>query len=116
MSATRTLFSTDEGTFWQCNELRATECNYEPAIGLEEGSSIVQQISVELVEGRPGNTDCLTSWNRLISRYSKKALTRPTDRLPAIQGILSDISKLSGVDSSMGMLDIQLIDGLDWFA
>ena len=116
MSATRTLFFTDEGTFWQCNELRVTECNSEPALGLEEGSSIVQQISVELVEGRPGNTDCLTSWNRLISRYSKKALTRPTDRLPAIQGVLSDISKLSGVNYSMGVLDIQLIDGLDWFA
>jgi hypothetical protein len=118
LSASRTLFLTAEGVFWQCNEAKASECETELTGETEKGYPTLQEISAD-IKSSIGNTVsskivAMSGWLKLLERYSRKVLTVPTYRLPALLGITADISRLSGVKLSMGTLNIHLIEGLDW--
>lgn len=118
LSASRTLFFTEEGVFWQCNEAKASECKTELTGETKKEYPTLQEISAD-IKSSIGNTvpskiAAMSGWLKLSERYSRKVLTVPTDRLPALLGITSDIARLSGVQFGMGTLDIYLIEGLDW--
>jgi hypothetical protein len=121
LSASRTLFFTEEGVFWQCNEAKASECETEFTIvspGLKKGYPSVQEIAAE-IKGSIGDIAssgvvAMSGWSGLMERYSEKILTMPTDRLPTISGIAADIARLSGAEIRMGILNVHLIEGLDW--
>jgi hypothetical protein len=121
MSAFRTLFFTEEGVFWQCNKAKASECESEftnISPGLNKGYPTLREISTD-IKGSVGNavstgTVAVLGWSELLEIYSKKALTMPTDRLPALLGMGIDMARLSGAKFNMGILKIHLIEGLDW--
>ena len=57
MSASRNLFSTEEGVFWQCNEAKASECETEFRIvppEAKKGYLTLQEISADIKSSMGG--------------------------------------------------------------
>ncbi|KAF1365061.1 HET-domain-containing protein, partial [Lizonia empirigonia] len=97
MLSLRTLFCTDNGFFWCCKELAASEF----------------KAKIRLSECKPYDE---RTWMRIVQWYSGKALTVATDRLPAIQGVGSEFARLSGRKYEMGMFKDNVVKELAWQA
>ncbi len=113
MRSSRTLFFTNEGVFWQCNELLNSE--YGP-ISTQDLYRVptTRQICTSIVS-RKDDFPLDDPWVQLLSRYMEKQFTKPTDRLPAITGLGVDIAKACGVEFHMGVLSHTLIVQLAWY-
>ncbi|KAH6615372.1 heterokaryon incompatibility protein-domain-containing protein [Boeremia exigua] len=109
MSASRSLFFTDEGVFWQCNELKTSE------YGLLVKNSMFPDYPTmqELVQSfKGGDEDEL--WTKLVGKFTEKSLTVATDRLPAITGLATNLAGVSGRNHSAGVFEQSIHRELAW--
>ncbi|KAF2138767.1 uncharacterized protein K452DRAFT_276522 [Aplosporella prunicola CBS 121167] len=61
-----------------------------------------------------GAINDLKAWGRVVSAYTKRKLTRPSDRLPALSGLASFIQAATGATYLAGMWRQTLIGSLLW--
>lgn len=124
MLASRVLYWTEVGVFWECNGVRRSE--YSKDYGRYRGSPRFFQLpelinsikasessSVDRAEEQrtPGQNDM---WTQLLEFYSQKALTRVTDKLPAITGLGQELGRLAGREFELGVFKHDLLRELAW--
>ncbi|KAK5459910.1 hypothetical protein LTS15_004039 [Exophiala xenobiotica] len=115
MLASRTLFWTDDGLFWHCSESNASE--YEAKLLYSNRTFPMLHELVESVTGYSRNSRYeQKAWTNVVEEFSQKALTVRTDRLPAIAGLGSEISRLTGQEYMMGVWKHNLVQELAWVA
>lgn len=124
MLASRTLFWTEIGVFWECNELRGSE--YKDKYDEYEGSPTHLQLS-ELVKDIEDHEFLIKkrefeetplcskgSWSILLEDFSAKTLTHMIDKLPAITGLGQELARLTGSEFEMGVFKHNLVQELAW--
>lgn len=55
-----------------------------------------------------------TGWYQLVERYTRCFLTRPTDRLPALSGLVAYIARTTGDSYYAGLWGRAIVEGLPW--
>lgn len=118
MLASRTLFCTTEGLFWQCRQRDLSEFDErEMVISLGRMYPKLDHIARELDQDghRSQRYESKGIWCRLVEQFSQKSLTRPTDRLPAIMGLGKKVAQLTGREYDMGVFTHNLVEELAWF-
>jgi hypothetical protein len=120
--STRVLHYTDDEVFWECLSSSGRESN----MGLQTGK--IDPFSIKDSEGRDfkrilslvknmsddTKSDAMTTWYRLVTQYSRRALTKPTDKFPAIAGIAATIQELSQYTYLAGLWKEDIHRGLLW--
>ncbi|ETS86456.1 hypothetical protein PFICI_00284 [Pestalotiopsis fici W106-1] len=53
-------------------------------------------------------------WGQIIQNYSSRALTNPTDVLPALSGLASEFQRATGDTYVAGLWKMDIIQGLSW--
>ncbi|KAJ4245015.1 hypothetical protein NW762_014221 [Fusarium torreyae] len=90
---------------WTCKERIYCECGSRLNYQREFGQTPLSQIS------KPG--DAFNFWHKVIENYSKRNLTQPGDKLPAISAIASIIQQRIGSDYVAGLwsdnIDLDLL-------
>lgn len=124
MLASRTLFWTEVGVFWECNELRRSE--YKDEYDDFDGSPSHLQLSglVKNIKGHKFLTRkrgyeetplCSKGyWSCLLENFSAKTLTHVKDKLPAITGLGQELARLTGSEFEMGVFKHNLVQELAW--
>ncbi|KAF1930869.1 HET-domain-containing protein [Didymella exigua CBS 183.55] len=112
MLASRKLFWTADGLFWECGELRASE--YGPIeLDLDEFPTLLELAAS--IQGRSSLWQ-RNAWARLVEEYSRKALTVATDRLSAVLGLGRTLSDLTDQKYEMGLWTNNVVRELAWHA
>ncbi|KAJ8110922.1 hypothetical protein OPT61_g6359 [Boeremia exigua] len=112
--AAKTLFWTEEGVFWQCNELMTSI--YGPMEARTQTNYPTLQDIAAKIKDPERHQDNVMAWTALVEKYTHKVLSVSTDRLPAITGLATDLSMLSGVKYSMGVFANNIQQELSWVA
>ncbi|KAF2995832.1 hypothetical protein E8E13_002243 [Curvularia kusanoi] len=114
MLATRTIYWTADGMFWQCEERMDNECSSLvewniPPIRIHE---IVEQMQRYLdpdaypQPGWPGliknNVEGLRLWYEVVEDLSNRTFTVLTDKIPAITGLGRKVAQTCGVGFKSG--------------
>lgn len=116
MSASRSLFFTEEGVFWECNELKTSEygiIDYSERREFHSTQSLTEAVRSSSI-GQSSEYDRL-AWIALLTPYTEKTLTVPEDRLPAISGIAAYVAKLTCTRFAMGVFEHNLLRELAWY-
>ncbi|EON62403.1 hypothetical protein W97_01625 [Coniosporium apollinis CBS 100218] len=115
MLASRTLFWTEDGLFWDCSKLNASE--YEAKLLYSNRKFPMLRELVESVKEYKYNSRYEQKvWTNVLEEFSQKALTVVTDKLPAIAGLGSELSRLTGQEFEMGVWKHNLVQELAWVA
>jgi hypothetical protein len=101
--STRVLHYAKDEIFWECLSCSRRESTTRQQTSKMDPSSIMNseggdfKRALTLVKEMSGNpkSNAMTTWYRLVTQYSRRALTNPKDQLPAIAGIAAAIQKLS---------------------
>ena len=115
MLASRTLFWTADGLFWQCGELDTSEYNHleRPSIWrYTKLPTLVKKIKRSKQEDKWASQR--EGWMEVLEAFSKKTLTVATDRLPALAGLGTEIAILTGTEYVMGVFKHNLVQELAW--
>ncbi|KAF2632342.1 HET-domain-containing protein, partial [Macroventuria anomochaeta] len=113
MLASRTLFWTQDGLFWRCAELTASE--YEEEMEKRHRLPTLQALAQDIVEFETTRRT-RSVWTKLLEEFSQKMLTVATDRLPAVEGLGTDVSRLTGKKMVKGIWSHNLVHELAWMA
>jgi Heterokaryon incompatibility protein (HET) len=105
----RVLHFGDRELFWECMETMSCECApfYSPTDGLKLGNSHVLKASAPFRE-------IVLRWHEMVQEYTPLALSRPTDRLPAILGCAIDMQRFRKGRYLAGLWEDSLIEDLLW--
>jgi hypothetical protein len=118
--SSRTLFWTEFGVFWECNQLRRSEyergCSPYNDIGL---AALVNSLrSHEFLTKLRGNGEpsvCKEArWTEVVQVFSNMSLTHVADKLPAITGLGQELARLTGSEFEMGVFKHNLVQELAW--
>lgn len=122
MLASRTLFWTEPGVFWECKALTRSE--YKEEYGWFMGSPKHLQMSEVVIDiqGRqsllkrkkPSEPPMLKKglWSNILRDFFNRSLTNVTDKLPAVTGLGQEFARLPGSDYELGVFKHNLIQGL----
>lgn len=105
MLARRTLFWTDNYLFWSCKEMKASECKTDPSYFSREyltRDELAKRVQSNELESRH-------AWTSVLESLSGKALTVPTDKVPAITGLGNEVARLTGEKYEMGVFEDNLV-------
>jgi hypothetical protein len=113
MLASRTLFWTEDGLFWDCREMSASEYETERARCNRNCPMLHELVeSIERCKKHSGPT--YMAWADVVEEFSQKALTMATDKLPAVTGLGNELSRLTGLAFIMGVWEHNLVQELAW--
>jgi hypothetical protein len=121
--------------FWECASYSTRESNavdhedkandrsntiYQDNIVLSEGGNFKRLISSlryqpRLQTGLAENKLAMKTWSRLVAQYTKRCLTRSTDKLPAISAMASEIHSITDFTYIAGIWKEDL-QSLLWFS
>ncbi|KAH6625135.1 heterokaryon incompatibility protein-domain-containing protein [Boeremia exigua] len=114
--ASRTLFWSSKGVFWECNQMRESEFSSferEPLHTRYTGSpelpslrSLAWAILFPKLQ--------VTRWIHLVVLFCKLELTVPSDKLPAISGLGSELARMNGQEFTLGVWTKNLVVELAW--
>jgi len=119
--STRILHYGEQELFWECNTCSMREGSMREEIDrsltfsshyLSEGGDFKRLLS-QLIHIKD-LASVMATWYRLVTQYTKRALTRHSDRLPAIAGIASIIAAVTGYRYLAGLWK-EDTQGLLWF-
>ena len=128
--APRVLQCTQSELIWECNSALCCECSYlQPGDAFfksayakatttskTKGLLLVDEDSTSVPEliTLSQTSDVKTHWEELVQRYSKRRLTFPSDKLPALSGIAKQLQPLLGPGYFAGLWEQDLLHGLFW--
>jgi len=105
----RTVFCTDNHLFWQCHSLFTSE---DGAVHMPGLHSLGDVFSPEFDLSNKNNAQEL--WQQWIKDYSHRELTYPTDRAPAIAGLVEFYQSETGHTPLLGLWKESLCYDLSW--
>ncbi|KAI1762450.1 hypothetical protein GGR53DRAFT_468328 [Hypoxylon sp. FL1150] len=117
----RVLIYTKKRLLWECRTHRASEDQprMKPKYSMGRASNLRRRLLGDhQVTLRPSEIrkDLLGRWYDLVGDYSRRDLTRQTDKLPALSGIAAVVGKLRPKDRYLaGLWSHDIIRGLSWF-
>jgi hypothetical protein len=128
LSAPRTLYYGSMGIYWECRYTRASETHWDQPKNNRgrEAKSMLQNLKERAEEIRQAtqtqHTEIFASaeqafdleWAEVVRQYSSCALTRSTDKIPALLGIITEIQGLSSLEHVQGIWKHNLAQGLLW--
>jgi hypothetical protein len=114
------LFTRDE-VCWECNGMSRTET-------YPEGEPTHQEGEVKPVDGRvipfreawqeiseESSSSRFDLWNRMVSHYSQKKMSKPADKLVAVAGLAHDLGQIwPEAEYLAGIWSFDLVHGLLW--
>jgi hypothetical protein len=107
----RVLNFTSRGTLWNCSQSQA----------LEDGSIKPCEGQITSFSNADPPTDLglrdFTSsrhWSQIVLEYTRLSLTDPTDKLPALSGIVAKLQRLTKDDYYAGLWKKRFMEGLLW--
>ena len=112
MLALRTLFWTDDGLFWSCKGMKASECETNPPYFAWKYFSLDELVDRVKSRGRESKH----AWPSVLENFSGKALTIATDKLPAVAGLGNEVARLAERQYEMGVFKDNLVQELAWMA
>ncbi|KAH7087112.1 heterokaryon incompatibility protein-domain-containing protein [Paraphoma chrysanthemicola] len=116
MLASRTLFWTPDGLFWGCTELNASECQPE-LLYSNRKYPLLHELVKSVADGSSWRSrDEQKEWVNVVEEYSQKSLTVLTDKLPAVAGLGTEVSKLTGKEFLNGIWKNNIVKELAWVA
>jgi hypothetical protein len=110
-ACTRTLYCGKSQFYWQCSEAVHSEDGYiDHNMPLNVPG---ERQSAETRESRwVGPTEA--SWHSWVSDFSKRFFTKPTDRLPALYGVIKRHISETGKTPMLGLWKESLVKDLAW--
>lgn len=116
--APRTLFYGTSGITWECNQSQMTEDGVT-SFGRTPKSdfrTLMQPLHIDYGIGEPTEALSLfhTAWAELITVYTSTKLTRQSDKLVAIHGLVRKIAELHHLTPVAGLWQEVLLVGLLW--
>jgi len=118
MLASRTLFWTEDGLFWQCSELHASE--FEAAIEFDQfDPQRTFPLLDEVANSLTSENDYPNphyAWTKVLAEFSTKALTVTTDKLAAVEGLANEVARLTSRTYESGVWRHNLYLELAWSA
>lgn len=109
----RTLHFGHQEVLWECMSQTSCECSLWPQP--EQACPRFDCRSQSRIRGWTAQ-DLVKEWHRAVSEYSTLALTKSSDRLPAIAGIARQMQKLRrGEDYFAGLWRESCLEDLLWF-
>jgi hypothetical protein len=120
--APRILYFGRKQLFWECNELCASE-TFPDGQPLGAAPYHTQQIRARIraIAQKSGSItkgherEALEIWRSILSLYTRSNLTRGTDKLPALAGIVKHIQPLFGNTYHVGIWKDSIILLLGWY-
>lgn len=115
--AVRSLNFTRSGVVWNCRTHTAPEWLHEPTDYPDIEQGLLQPVSSDDTMGIAvfAEDSTYSNWDEVVRRYSSKALTFPSDKLPALSGIASLFASMLPEDRYLaGMWEARLEEGLRW--
>jgi hypothetical protein len=108
----RVLHLGPTGIFWECSESFRLESSRPPA-----GRDIIfKDYFLSVCRSIPaGGSDQQKFWRRIVVQYSSLALSKPSDRLPALQGIADAMKRVRGEEYYAGLWSGSFIADMLWF-
>lgn len=76
--------------WWECRSARISECGYYQFV---EPTKHATKRVVDLFHSGPDHSNPLFYWYLLVEDFTKRSLTKESDRLPAILGLAQDYQK-----------------------
>ncbi|KAH6663722.1 hypothetical protein B0J14DRAFT_644693 [Halenospora varia] len=88
----RTLSFTGKEMIWRCNQSLLCECNHEvyKPQDITKGNDFTKlkcTLARRLLFYPPGSREMARTWKEIVQQYSRRTLTRKTDKLSAISGV-----------------------------
>jgi Heterokaryon incompatibility protein (HET) len=122
----RVLYFGHNELMWECQEASTCECSaveMRPAVDSEEDSEEGRNSHLDSLKMAHSKTLTPTAtveelqirWYHIVQEYSALELTRPSDKLPAIQGVARHMNAFRKDDCLAGMWRNTLLDDLMWF-
>ncbi|RGP64028.1 putative l-serine dehydratase 2 [Fusarium longipes] len=93
--STRLLSISMTEMVWTCKEQTVCECGSRLNYQREFGGTLLSQIS--------GRGEAFNFWHKIVENYSKRKLTQPLDKLPAISAIVAIVQKKIGSEYIAGL-------------
>jgi hypothetical protein len=101
--STRVVHYSKDELLWECSTCSGREGSMQQQTGkidpgtviFSEGGDFKRTLSLLKRASDNPKADAMTTWYRLVTQYSRRALTKPNDRLPAISGIAAAIQEIS---------------------
>lgn len=115
--APRLLYFADHQLMWQCFEKQKCEAFPNGTSRQSFSKNLEHLLNISAEEGlRPGQMSIHTAelWMDLVGSYSRCRFTRPSDKLPAFDGIARIFQEVSGDEYIAGMWKSRILDLLDW--
>ncbi|KXJ85435.1 heterokaryon incompatibility protein-domain-containing protein [Microdochium bolleyi] len=106
---------------WQCCEAFKTEAGVELTDDLNQPYTRIMAQSRfrnDLTEGEEGDESYdfdFDDWTRWMVEYSCRQFTKPSDRLPALAGIVQSVAERTGYSHLLGCWKETLCTDLAWF-
>ncbi|KAK7416617.1 hypothetical protein QQX98_005088 [Neonectria punicea] len=107
MLATRLVIYSDGEVQWVCKSCRSCECGSVDQFAQDRNGTTIWHLTTP--------TEAHDLWVDLVSEYSARRLTVEVDRLPALSGIASRISRLTDSSYLGGLWSSDVLQGLCWF-
>jgi hypothetical protein len=115
----RVLHFTDRELIWHCNELVTCEClsesQYFKPQREREGISISRQSFQQALAPSSLPRDRIMAWHTCAEEYSKRTLSRYTDRAPAISGVAEASASIMGDKYYAGSWGSSIIEDMCWW-
>ena len=114
----RVLYFGSKQMYWDCNTLTHLEAygSATPHNNRYQGvdyPKVMHNEDVERLRSRI-DLDYNPVWKRIVGEYTQRALTNPSDRLPALSGLAHDVQAITGYTYLAGIWKEQLPQGLFW--
>ncbi|ETS87123.1 hypothetical protein PFICI_00951 [Pestalotiopsis fici W106-1] len=113
--SSRTIYFTPSELIWECRE-HVLPQRYLPDLDISEKLEFSKRLS--MIETMTFDGDNISHlWDlvgTLVSAYSSRRLTVPTDKLPALSGVASRIQKMTNSRYVAGLWEDNLIYDLCW--
>lgn len=107
--APRILHWSDEGVFWECRSVAGASERHP-----HDGGETPPPERRDMLRASAEQAIC-DFWPRVVTRYSRMQLSRPTDRLAAINGLASLLVECHpGMEYAAGVFRSDVANGLLW--
>lgn len=122
MLTSRTMFWTEDGLFWKCGHSCASERKVKLDLSDKKAllldSLINYQKDDRIAHCMDYYTDRYTEtrWIDVVEELSERAFTVTTDKLAAVSGLGTEISRITWMELFMGMWKHNMVQELAWLA
>jgi len=109
--ASRILHFGAEQMYWECRTAVVHEDGWKYSTSVD---SPLGPGCSGVLTGKKHVEKVWNTWYKLVEQYSKRTLTKESDRLPALGGLASKFGQLLGSEYLAGLWRVDLIRGLLW--